>query len=298
MAGVPLSVLDLAPSAEQTTERALHESIELARQAEFLGYRRYWRAERHSDVASPSARLALVASATHSLRLGSGPVLPGHQHGLATIQAVGRIGIKHPRRIDLALEISGATTAFADTSGAFPIDRLLRASRLALDRALRHDVPGRVEPVDELLALVRGTYPEARIEAWIVGNGGATVAGQHGLRFATEHRAGRIGAREALKDYRATFVPSAELAAPYAAVSADVLVDNEDLADTNVIPWPGLNRTPLAEALVGSPGTVAGGLTRLRDATAANELLIAIGSDNHTDRVRSYELLAHEWARR
>lgn len=204
----------------------------------------------------------------------------------------------HPQRIDLALEVSGATTARADTPGAFPIDRLLRASRLALDRALRHDVPDRVEPLDELLALVRGKYPEARIEAWIVGNGGATVAGQHGLRFATEHRTGRIGAREALEDYRATFVPTAELAAPYAAASADVLVDAEDLADTNVIPWPGRNRTLLAEALVGSPARVAGRLARLRDATGANELLIAIGSDGHTDRVRSCELLAYEWARR
>ena len=292
-------MLDLAPSAEQTTERVLRESIQLARRAETLGYRRYWRAERYSDAASPSPRLAVLASATHSLRLGSGPVLPGDQQGLATIQAAGRIGVEHPRRIDLALDVSGATAAFVDEPGVFPIDRLLRRSRLALDRALcQEDLPGRVEPVEELLALVRSKYPQARMEAWIVGNSGATVAGQHGVRFATDHRTDRISAREALNDYHASFAPSAELAAPYAAVSADVLVDGDGRADTNVIPWPGADKALRTEALVGSPAKVAGRLARLRDATGANELLIAIGPDNHAHRVRSYELLAREWARR
>ncbi|HVT68423.1 MAG TPA: LLM class flavin-dependent oxidoreductase, partial [Trebonia sp.] len=49
---------------------------------------------------------------------------------------------------------------------------------------------------------------------------------------------------------------------------------------------------------VGSPTPVADGLERLRDATGADELIITTITHDHADRVRSYQLLAEEWARR
>jgi alkanesulfonate monooxygenase SsuD/methylene tetrahydromethanopterin reductase-like flavin-dependent oxidoreductase (luciferase family) len=46
---VPLSVLDLAPIAEGSDAgQALRNSIDLAQQAERLGYQRFWLAEHHS----------------------------------------------------------------------------------------------------------------------------------------------------------------------------------------------------------------------------------------------------------
>ena len=39
-------------------------------------------------------------------------------------------------------------------------------------------------------------------------------------------------------------------------------------------------------------------LFRSRDATEADELIITTITHDHADRVRSYELLAQEWARR
>ena len=39
-------------------------------------------------------------------------------------------------------------------------------------------------------------------------------------------------------------------------------------------------------------------LERLRDATEADELIITTIIHDHADRVRSYQLLAEEWARR
>src|SRR5205807_9443375 len=48
MARVPLSVLDLVPiPSGSTAADALRNSIDLARQAERFGYRRYWFAEHH-----------------------------------------------------------------------------------------------------------------------------------------------------------------------------------------------------------------------------------------------------------
>ena len=49
---------------------------------------------------------------------------------------------------------------------------------------------------------------------------------------------------------------------------------------------------------VGRPAQVADQLERLRDATEADELIITTITHDHADRVRSYQLLADEWARR
>ena len=49
---------------------------------------------------------------------------------------------------------------------------------------------------------------------------------------------------------------------------------------------------------VGRPGQVADQLERLRDATEADELIVTTITHDHADRVRSYQLLAEEWARR
>ena len=43
---------------------------------------------------------------------------------------------------------------------------------------------------------------------------------------------------------------------------------------------------------------VADHLERLRDATTADELIITTITHDHADRVRSYQLLADEWAKR
>ncbi|MEO5873502.1 MAG: LLM class flavin-dependent oxidoreductase, partial [Streptosporangiaceae bacterium] len=49
LGAVPLSVLDLAPVVSgSTSAQALRDTVELARVAERLGYRRYWLAEHHN----------------------------------------------------------------------------------------------------------------------------------------------------------------------------------------------------------------------------------------------------------
>jgi alkanesulfonate monooxygenase SsuD/methylene tetrahydromethanopterin reductase-like flavin-dependent oxidoreductase (luciferase family) len=50
--------------------------------------------------------------------------------------------------------------------------------------------------------------------------------------------------------------------------------------------------------LVGSPQTVADKLEQLLRATGADELAVTTITHCHSDRVRSYELLAQEWDRR
>jgi alkanesulfonate monooxygenase SsuD/methylene tetrahydromethanopterin reductase-like flavin-dependent oxidoreductase (luciferase family) len=66
--------------------------------------------------------------------------------------------------------------------------------------------------------------------------------------------------------------------------------------------WSDADRELVADRVdtqfTGTPGQVADQLERLRDATEADELIITTITHDHADRVRSYQLLAEEWARR
>ncbi|WP_027346909.1 LLM class flavin-dependent oxidoreductase [Hamadaea tsunoensis] len=173
----------------------------------------------------------------------------------------------------------------------------------------------------------------AAVQVWILGASGgssATVAGARGLRFAASYHHSPSTVLDAVTAYRAAFVPSADLAQPHISVSADVVVGETDEqaavlaagyplwvrsirtgAGAIAFPTPEeaarhewsdedreLVRDRVDTQLVGSPATVADKLEQLRDATGAHELAITTITHQHADRVRSYQLLADEWARR
>src|SRR6204780_5691768 len=112
MATTPLAVLDLVPiTSGCTAAEALRCSIDLAQQAERLGYARYWFAEHHLNPGvagtSPAVVLALTAAATSRIRIGSGAVQMGHRTALATVEEFGLVDAMYPGRLDLGLGRSG-----------------------------------------------------------------------------------------------------------------------------------------------------------------------------------------------
>jgi alkanesulfonate monooxygenase SsuD/methylene tetrahydromethanopterin reductase-like flavin-dependent oxidoreductase (luciferase family) len=155
------------------------------------------------------------------------------------------------------------------------------------------------------------------------------VAGRLGIRFAASYHISPSTALAAADAYRAAFVPSAALDRPYVAVSADVVVAPDDESahrlaagyapwvrsirkGEGAIPFPGpdeagrlawsdeeraLVRDRVETQFVGSPQTVAGQLEVLREATGADELIVTTITHSHTDRIRSFTLLAQEWFR-
>jgi alkanesulfonate monooxygenase SsuD/methylene tetrahydromethanopterin reductase-like flavin-dependent oxidoreductase (luciferase family) len=377
MTSTPLTVLDLVPiSSGSTAAQALRNSIDLARQAESLGYARYWFAEHHLNPGvagtSPAVVLALTAAATSTIRLGSGAVQMGHRTALSTVEEFGLLDAAHPGRFDLGLGRSGGrpreakAPAPAGASAATVVDGrtpngllipppfsyagLLNSPRFALHKTLLQlpnaESQNYTEQVGDILALLAGTYrsPDgqeahvvpgegAALQVWILGSSGgesAEVAGQQGLRFAANYHVSPATVLEAADGYRAAFKASAELDRPHISVSADAVIaasegEARELATgyglwvrsirtaEGATPFPTpeqarrhqwtdddrrLVADRVATQFVGTPGQVADDLERLRDAAGADELIITTITHDHADRVRSYALLAEEWARR
>jgi alkanesulfonate monooxygenase SsuD/methylene tetrahydromethanopterin reductase-like flavin-dependent oxidoreductase (luciferase family) len=136
---------------------------------------------------------------------------------------------------------------------------------------------------------------------------------------------------DTVEAYRAAFRPGTgphRLERPYVAVSADVVVADDDAtaeelaapygqwvlgirrglgAEPYVTPeqararvWTDEERAAVADRvstqIVGSPSTVVEKLSTLARVTGADELIVTTITTEHTDRVRSYELLAKAWA--
>lgn len=170
------------------------------------------------------------------------------------------------------------------------------------------------------------------VELWIHGSTGgasARVAGSLGLPYGANYHTSPGTVLASVQAYRDAFRPGV-LDAPHVIVSADVVV-GRDTAEASELalgygqwvhsirsgvgaieyPTPDWAREhPLDDAaaasvadriatrFVGDAGTVADQLETLRRATGADELLVTTITHDHDARVRSYELLAAEWARR
>src|SRR3954452_4257141 len=111
-----LSVLDQSPISEgMTGADALHNTVELARLTDALGYERYWVAEHHGTPmlasASPEALIGPIASATERIRVGSGGVMLPHYSPLKVAETFSVLSGLFPGRIDLGVGRAPGTDA-------------------------------------------------------------------------------------------------------------------------------------------------------------------------------------------
>jgi luciferase family oxidoreductase group 1 len=324
---VPLSVLDLCPVPEGSDAgQALRHSIELARHAEALGYRRFWMAEHHNmpGIASAATAVALahVALATSSIRIGAGGIMLPNHAPLLIAEQFGTLAALHPGRVDLGLGRAPGTDQMA-----------ARAMR----RNLSADADQFPADVVELMHYFRAAEPDQMLQAvpgagqdvavWILGSStfGAQLAAHLGLPYAFASHFAPAQMRAAVAVYRERFRPSERLAAPHVMLGVNVFAADSDeearllfsslqQAFVNLrrgqpgkLPAPvaayeaGLDRharSMLADSLscsvVGGPGTVRDGLAALAAATGADELMVTAQIFDHAARMRSFEIVAGE----
>src|SRR3954447_22486545 len=187
-----LSVLDQSPISEgMTGADALHNTLDLARLADELGYTRYWVAEHHGSPmlasASPEALIGPIASSTREIRVGSGGVMLPHYSPLKVAETFSALSGLYPGRIDLGLGRAPGTdglTMFAlqrDRREPSPDDFPQQLTELL--GYLAGDLPAD-HPFARLSATLPG-LPE-RPELWLLGSSpqSAVWAAQLGLRYS------------------------------------------------------------------------------------------------------------------
>ena len=320
----PLSVLDLAFVPEGGTPAdALAHSLDLARHAERLGYRRFWLAEHHNmegiASAATSVVIAHVAQGTSSIRVGAGGIMLPNHSPLVIAEHFGTLATLFPGRIDLGLGRAPGTD---------------RRTMLALrsDPANAENFPG---DVLELQALLGPLQPGQTIQAvpgtgtnvplWILGSSlfGAQLAAALGLPYAFASHFAPDALLAALAIYREKFQPSAQLDRPHAMVGVNVVAAETDAEARRLFTsaqqsfanmfrgrrgklprpiddiehyWTPMEKAQVSNMLscsvVGSPATVRRGVADLVQRTAADELIVAAAIHDHEARLRSYELLA------
>jgi luciferase family oxidoreductase group 1 len=251
---LPLSVLDLAPVASGSTPtRALHNTVELARLAERIGYTRYWLAEHHNipSIAStaPEVLIEHVASATDRIRVGSGGIMLPNHVPLRIAETFHTLEALHPGRIDLGIgRAPGTDPVTVQALRPFPAEQFPAqlAELLALSRGDdRRENPFRtvrVMPDDVELPPI-----------WLLGSSGASarLAGSLGLGYSFARHFSPEPPEPAIRAYRESFRPSAQFPEPHAILAVSVIAADTDeraehLAWTQDLSWARLRSGQLA----------------------------------------------------
>jgi len=326
----PLSVLDLSVVTTGTKPaQALRNSIDLAQEADRLGYTRYWLAEHHglASVASPAPDIMIgqIAAATARIRVGSGGVMLPNHAPLVVAERFKMLEALFPGRIDLGLGRAPGTdgvTAYAlrNRLEARPGDDFLeRLQELMLWETREFPAD---HPFNKVVAMPEDT-PLPPL--WLLGSSdySAQLAAQAGMGFAFAHHFASFDAVAALTHYRAHFRPSRWRQTPYgilavAVVAAPTDAEAEELAmsmdlnrlqrehgaylpipsvaEAKAYPYSEADRAILkrnrAKLFVGSPATILERLTPLIEASQADEVMVTSAIYDHDARKRSYRLLA------
>jgi luciferase family oxidoreductase group 1 len=326
---IPLSVLDLAPvSAGSSASDALRDAVDLAQLAERLGYVRFWFAEHHGmpniACSSPEILIEHIASATRTIRVGSGGIMLPNHAPLRVAENFHTLAALHPGRIDLGVGRAPGTDP-------------------ATSRALRpFDSEQFPDQLRELLALSTRSFPvghpfsTVRVvpegvplpPIWILASSGATAAfaGSMGFGYGFARHFSPAPALPPIRAYRAAFTPSLQFPAPHVILGVAVICaptdeEAEYLATSSDVAWVRRHRgdlsafpspeeasrydfrpedRPVIEAnrqrqFIGSPERVTALLRQIADDTGANELMVTTMVFGKAERLRSYELLAAAW---
>jgi luciferase family oxidoreductase group 1 len=325
-----LSVLDQSPISEGSTGAdALHNTLDLARLTDRLGYHRYWVAEHHGGPmlagGSPEALIGPIAGATERIRVGSGGVMLPHYSPFKVAETFTILAALYPGRIDLGIGRAAGTdplTMFAlqrDRRQASPDDFPQQLAELLayFEDALPDD-----HPFQRLAAVLPGR-PELP-SVWLLGSSmqSAIWAAELGIPYAFADFI-NPGGEAIARTYRERFEAVRELKAQRTAVAAWVLcapTDEEanELAASSrmtltllrrgqLIPVPQVEKAleflrgegsrptgglPGRRGIIGSPEVVRAGIEALASEYGADEVIVVTITHDHGARRRSYELLA------
>lgn len=321
MANVPLSVLELL--SVETAHPAVDVAgiIDVARSVERAGYERIWYAEHHDSQHlipyPPAVVVTRIASATSTIRVGSGGVLAVNHAPLVLAEQFEAMAAFFPGRIDMGIGRGPGTSNEA----------VARAVRQGREPATEHEY--RVNMAEILRRL--GSHSE-QAQPWLLASSpaGAAVAANLGLPMAFAHFLRPSNTAAAVERYRAEFLPSRWCEAPrlmlaVLAVCADTQADAEALArptdvlrarsHTGEVDRPLLDIAAAADyeftaeenefvvasrehIALGTPQVVEAQLAQMVDMSGAEELMVHSPIVDASSRAHSYQLIMKNRPRR
>jgi len=301
---------------------AIARSVELAQHAEQWGFRRFWLAEHHSIAGLACSATAVlighVASATKTIRVGSGGVMLPNHAPLVVAEQFGTLAAIYPDRIDLGLGRA--------PGGDFHTMRALR-------RELRQAGDDFPDLLEELRTYLGPERPHQMVKAYpgqnthlpitLLGSSdySAQLAARLGLPFAFAAHFAPDGLYEASRLYLTQFRPSEFQAQPWLMLGVPVIAAETDAAAQKLfttpqqrflrlirsqpvellppvdhIDWADWERaavqSKLSAAIVGSNATVQARLETLIASTGAHEIIAVTDTYDPADRLESCRRLA------
>lgn len=227
---IPLSVLELATVVEGGNLRtAIERTVEVAKHAESLGYKRIWMAEHHNiEYIASSATAVLigqVASKTNTIRVGSGGIMLPNHSPLVIAEQFGTLETIYPGRIDLGLGRAPGT------------DQLTAMALRRNNMATTHDFPDDIRQLQTYFSKENSSsqvraFPGEGLDIplWILGSStdSAYLAAQMGLPYAFAAHFAPAQFRMAIDIYRKNFRSSKQLKQPYVMACVNVIAAETD----------------------------------------------------------------------
>lgn len=244
MSDLLLSVLDLIPLRRgQSSRDALVASQALAREADRLGYTRYWVAEHHNMDAIvstvPAVLIPFLSQGTERIRFGSGGVMLANHAPFAVAEQFALLSEMLPGRVDLGLgrapgsdQLTAAVLRQAlpgDGVQNYIRDVTLVRELLGLgENPLGEKLP--VEIGQRLFELRATPAMTTTPEIWLLGSSAysAEAAGMLGLPYVFANHFGMPGIDQTLKIYRDNYQPSAQFPEPKTLVPVNAVVAESD----------------------------------------------------------------------
>lgn len=327
---IHLSILEQSMLSEgQTAKEALDLTIEMAKLADELGYRRFWVAEHHGSEklasSTPEILMAHLASQTKRIRIGSGGIMLPHYSAYKIAENAKLLEALFPERIDIGL-------------GRAPGGSQVAHLALRDGQPRHHDIfPEQVEDLRHYLHDRKTQFPvyaapsiETVPAVWMLGSSpsSAQLAAAQGLPYMY---AQFISGNQEIGTYAASlyhqqFNRSGETDAPENAVSiffscAETEEEAERIAQgfDYAMLWLETGRanqgTPSPETIakeplsafemerikhnrsrmiVGTPKSCKQQIEALAQAYGAKEVMLVMIAYDYADKMKAYQLIADE----
>ncbi|MGV8915499.1 MAG: LLM class flavin-dependent oxidoreductase [Kaistella sp.] len=318
-----ISVLDLAPVKQnKTIHDTFNDSLDLARAAENLDYKRFWLAEHHNmaSIASSatSVLIGYIANGTENIRVGSGGIMLPNHSSLVIAEQFGTLESLFPGRIDLGVgRAPGTDGVTAKALGRNPMN-------------INQHFPQQIRELQQYFSTENSESPVRAIPGegcdipiYVLGSStdSAWLAADFGLPYAfAGHFAPEMMA-VAFELYRANYQPSEKFPEPYIiacvnGIAAETEAEAKKLtttlhqAFTNLIRndrkpyappvddmdeiWNPMEKAHVLNMLrysfIGGKETIANQMKQFQNMFQVDEMMITSHIYEHDARVKSYEI--------